>query len=225
MSRNPWLSTAVRLPFRDREEAGRLLAARLAEADLPADALVLAIPRGGVPVAAVVARERGLQLDVIVAHKIGAPFNAEFAIGAVTADGTVLLEPWARETADDRYVAAATADEIERAREREKRLRRGRAPASVAGRAVVIIDDGIATGATVHVAVLAARAKGAARAVVAAPVAAPESAERLRAIADDVVVLAAPESFMALSQWYERFEQLDDDTVAATLEAARRPHA
>lgn len=214
---------AVHLPFRDRREAGELLAARLGEMHLPADTVVLAIPRGGVPVAAAVARRLGLTLDVIAAHKIGAPFNPEFAIGAVTGDGTVLEEAWAGETADEAYLARATEREIARTRERETRLRRGRAAFPIAGRDVVVIDDGIATGATVHVAVLAARAQGARRVIVASPVAAPESAARLGAIADDVVVLAAPPSFLALSQWYVRFDQLDDEDVAAELDAAARP--
>ena len=212
----------MHLPFRDRREAGELLADRLAGMGIAADALVLAIPRGGVPVAVEVARRLDLELDVIAAHKIGAPFNAEFALGAVTAGGTVLLEPWAHETADDAYLARAADDEIARAAEREVRLRRGRAGAPLAGRDVVVIDDGIATGATVHVAVRAARTQGAARVIVASPVAAPESAERLRAIADEVVVLAAPPSFMALSQFYARFDQLDDGAVAGLLERFSR---
>lgn len=215
----------VHLPFRDRLEAGALLADRLATISLPHDTVVLAVPRGGVPIAAAVADRLGLQLDVIVAHKIGAPFNPEFAVGAVTADGTVLLETWADEAADEAYLARAAEAEISRARERETRLRGSLAKTPVAGHDAIVIDDGIATGATVHVAVLAAQKEGARRTIVASPVAAPESAQRLRAVADDVVVLAAPPSFIALSQWYAHFDQLDDHDVAAMLARARRRRA
>lgn len=171
--------------------------------------------------AAEMAGQLGLELDVIVAHKLGAPGNPEFAVGAVTADGTVLVEPWARGEvgADDAYLEGEAAKQIERARTREERLRRGRPAAPVAGRTVVIVDDGIATGATVRAAIRAVRAQGAGRVIVAAPVAARESAERLAEEADDIVVLATPEPFYAVGLWYSSFEAVEDQEIEALLES------
>lgn len=214
--------SAPALPFRDRASAAALLAERLAGAGIEEGSLVLAIPRGGVPIGAMIARELGLELDIIVAHKLGAPGNPEFAIGAATSDGTILVEPWARTEpgVTDGYLQAEAAEQVGRARAREERLRRGRARADPRGRTVVIVDDGIATGATVRAAIRAARASGARRIVVAAPVAAAESAQRLREEADDVVVLATPEPFFAVGLWYRHFEAVDDGEIAALLESS-----
>jgi putative phosphoribosyl transferase len=213
--------SAPALPFRDRASAAALLAERFAGAGIEEGALVLAIPRGGVPIGAVIARQLGLELDIIVAHKLGAPGNPEFAIGAATSDGTILVEPWAQAEpgVTDGYLKAEAAEQVARARAREERLRRGRPRADPAGRTVVIVDDGIATGATVRAAIRAARAHGARRVVVAAPVAAAESAQRLRDEADDVVVLATPEPFFAVGLWYRHFEAVDDGEIAAILES------
>jgi len=216
--------SAPPLPFRDRAHAAGLLADRLAGAGIESDALVLAIPRGGVPIGAEIARRLGLELDVIVAHKLGAPGNPEFAIGAATADGTVLVEPWARGEpgVDDAYLRVEADEQIARARAREELLRRGRPPAGPAGRAVVVVDDGIATGATVRAAIQAVRAQGAGRVIVATPVAARESAERLRREADEVIVLATPDPFFAVGLWYQRFDAVEDREIAAILAAASR---
>ena len=217
--------TAPALPFRDRAEAAALLAERLVEAGIEPGSLVLAIPRGGVPIGAHIARQLGLELDVIVAHKLGAPGNPEFAVGAATADGTVLIEPWARGEpgVSDAYLQEEAARQVAGARAREERLRGGRAPANPAGRTAVIVDDGIATGATVRAAIKAARAQGARRVVVAAPVAARESADRLREDADDVVALATPEPFFAVGLWYRHFEAVEDREIEALLAAAVTP--
>jgi putative phosphoribosyl transferase len=186
---------------------------------------VLGIPRGGVPVAAAVAREIGAPLDVVVAHKLGAPGQPELAIGAVAADGTVLIEPWGRELVggDEAYLRRAAEDEIARARRREQALRRGRPAVDLRGRTAIVVDDGIATGATMHVAVLAAKAAGATKVIVASPVGAAESVARLRSVADEVVVLATPEPFYAVGEFYLRFGQVDDEEVAALLAAGARP--
>lgn len=223
------------LPFPDRAEAGRRLAEHIGspawfesespEADrgavaVPARrAIVLAIPRGGVPVGAALARTLGLPLDVIVAHKLGAPGEPELAVGAVAADGTILVEPWATDIvgSDLSYVERAAEDEIARARSREAALRAGRPAPVLTGRTAIIVDDGIATGATMHVAVLAARAAGAARIVVASPVGAAESIAKLREVADEVSVLATPEPFYAVGEFYVRFDQVSDEEVAALL--------
>jgi putative phosphoribosyl transferase len=214
--------SAPALPFRDRASAAALLAERLAGAGIEEGSLVLAIPRGGVPIGAVIAKQLGLELDVIVAHKLGAPGNPEFAIGAATSDGTILVEPWAQAEpgVSDGYLQVEAAEQVARARAREERLRRGRPQAEPGGRTVVIVDDGIATGATVRAAIRAARAHGARRVVVAAPVAAAESAQRLREEADEVVVLATPEPFFAVGLWYRHFEAVDDGEIAAILESS-----
>jgi putative phosphoribosyl transferase len=212
---------ADQLPFRDRETAAALLAERLRILDLPAGTLVLGIPRGGVPVAAVVARALGLELDVLVAHKLGAPGNPEFAIGAVAVDGTTFLESWAADSgADSGYTGSERDHQLERARRLEERLRGDRAPLAMAGRPVVIVDDGIATGSTVHVAAMAARAAGASRVVIAAPVAAAETMARLATVADETLALATPDPFYAVGLWYERFDQVEDDEVARLLSEA-----
>ncbi len=215
------------VPFSDRRGAGLLLAERLAQLRLPPDAVVLGIPRGGVVIAAAVAETLGLPLDVLVAHKLGAPGNPEFAIGAATADGTQVIEPWAWEAGDvtEEFIAWETERQVDRARERERRLRHNRPPVALAGRTVVVVDDGIATGATVHVAVLAARAAGASRVVVASPVSAADTLERLKGIADDAIALATPEPFVAVGLWYRRFDQVGDDEVEALLAAGRQAPA
>lgn len=226
-ARGPTGRLNPQLPFRDRLEAASLLASRLREADLDPDAVVLAVPRGGVPIGAVIARELRLGLDVIVAHKLGAPGNPEFAIGAATADGTVLVEPWARGEpgVSDAYLKAEADSQIAHAREREAQLRQGRPPIGLADRTVIIVDDGIATGATVRAAIKAARAQAARRVVVATPVAARESAQRLAGEADEVIVLATPEPFFAVGLWYRHFDAVDDHEIAQLLAdaAAARP--
>jgi putative phosphoribosyl transferase len=241
------------LPFPDRTaagvELGRAVAASLAQArppdcsgEPPADpealegrrvpvpVVVLGIPRGGVVVAAEVARCIAAPLDVLVAHKIGAPGNPEFAIGAVTADGTILVAAWARR--ETGMSAAALEDlaarEVDSAVAREGRLRAGRPPMSLAGAIAILVDDGLATGATVHAAVLAVRARGAARVVVAAPVASREAVALLEPVADEVIVVAVPGGFHAVGQWYVSFGQVDDETVLRILAAdaaARGPSA
>jgi putative phosphoribosyl transferase len=222
-------SAAVDLPFPDRAAAGRALARRLLEsATLSAaqpDAqppVVLGIPRGGVPVAAAVAQALGGVLDVMVAHKVGAPGEPELAVGAVATDGTALMEPWAREAGvtDDAAFTRAAEAELARARARELALRAGRPPVPLAGRAVVLVDDGMATGATMHVAVLAAKAASAAKTIVAVPVASREAVDTLRRVADEVVAVATPPWFRAVGEWYRRFDQIDDAEVERILAAA-----
>jgi len=217
---------AVRLPFRDRDEAGALLGAAVArrlatDGDAPVAVTVLGVPRGGVVVAAAVARAVGAPLDVLVAHKVAGPWDPEFALGAVTSDGTVVIEPWASREAgmDEDALAQLAALEIEAARAREARLRAGRAPVPVSGRVAVIVDDGLATGATVHAACLAARALGAARVLVAAPVASREAVDLLAPACDAVVTLATPPGFGAVGRFYERFDQVADEVVIEILAA------
>src|SRR5690606_31711777 len=195
--------------FADRVEAGRLLGARLHELlGSSPDRLVLGLPRGGVPVAAEVAHAPAAPLDVLGVRKLGAPTQPEVAIGAVGPDGVELLQEQGRAfdaNAVDRIRRRERA-ELER---RERAYRAGRDRLELGGRRVVIVDDGIATGATALVAVQAARALGATEVVVAAPVAAPDARDAIAAVADRVVVLAAPARFWAVGEWYTDFRQTD----------------
>jgi putative phosphoribosyl transferase len=200
--------------FTDRADAGRQLAGALA-GRLSADALVLGVPRGGVVVAAEVALALGCELDVVIVRKIGAPGNPEYAIGAIDQDGRVIGANTA--LADAEYFRrAAEAGRAEIARRLEA-YRGTRPRPRTGGREVAIVDDGIATGFTLKAAVESVRATGAARIVVAAPVAAPESAADMRAIADEVVVLAEPRGFYAVGQFYRDFGQTSDAEVVRLL--------
>lgn len=204
--------------FRDRLDAGIQLAEALS-GYRGQDVLVLGIPRGGVVVAAEVARRLGAELDVIVARKLGAPISRELAIGAVTADGERYLnEDILRELhVSERYLQTVTEEEQAEARRREERFRAGRPPARIAGRTVILVDDGLATGATMRAAVRSVRRQGPARLVVAVPVGARETCEELRAEADEVICLQQPEPFWAVGAHYQHFEPVDDDTVQELL--------
>jgi putative phosphoribosyl transferase len=218
-------------PFRDRAAAGLVLAERLAAgalsqadarrplSDDPSRVVVLGIPRGGVTVAAAVAHALGAPLDVLVAHKVGAPGEPELAVGAIAADGSIRRESWAGSYVSDEGFAVAAAAEIERARARESDLRGGRPAVPLAGATAVLVDDGIATGSTMLVAVEAARRAGVARVVVAVPVAAEEALMALDEVADAVVAVAVPARFGAVGAWYLRFDQVDDAEVRRLLAA------
>jgi predicted phosphoribosyltransferase len=210
--------TAARPPFRDRREAGRRLAVRL-EYLSDEHPVVLGLPRGGVPVAAEVARALGAPLDVIVVRKLGMPFQPELGFGAIGEGGVCLLDRDLVERA--RLTGAEIAEvESEQNKELERRVRRyrgGRPLTPVDGRTVVIVDDGLATGGTASAAVHVARAMGARRIVLAVPVAPPETVRELEAEADEVVSLLTPDRFGAVGLWYEDFAQTSDDEVAALL--------
>jgi putative phosphoribosyl transferase len=204
--------------FRDREEAGRALAAALHGRVDRAHALILAIPRGGAIVAAPVARALDAPLDVVIPHKLGAPDNPELAIGAVAPGVRVLDEGITRALhVPDDYIedeVAAQEAEIER---RTARYRDDRPGPAFEGVTAVVVDDGVATGATAIAALRWARARGAERVVFAAPVG-PVSALRVLAEeCDDVVILETPRSFRAVGEWYDRFDQVTDEQVLAVL--------
>ena len=210
------------MPFRDRVDAGRRLADRL----LPLrgeNVVVLGLPRGGVPVAAEAARALGAPLDVIVVRKLGAPFHAELAMGAVGEDGIRILNDEVVRAARITEVQVARVERRERAElERRSQRFRGRRPRlSLAERTAVLVDDGIATGSTARAACEVARRLGAARVVLAVPVAPPDSVAELESVADDVVCLETPERFFSVGQWYADFSQTSDDEVVALLDAAR----
>jgi predicted phosphoribosyltransferase/dienelactone hydrolase len=205
--------------FRDRRDAGARLGERLAEAYEGEDALVLGIPRGGVPVAAEVASGLNRELDVVVARKLGAPGYEELAIGAVTANGGRFLnEHVIRElNVTEAYIAAVTAEQRAEARQREERFRAGRPAAELRGRTVIIVDDGLATGATMRAAVRSVRRAEPARVVVAVPVGSVQACTALAGEVDDLVCLFAPEPFWAVGYYYEHFEPTEDAEVTQIL--------
>jgi putative phosphoribosyl transferase len=219
----PWRRASDPL-FADRAEAGRLLARRVAEI-APASPVVLGLPRGGVPVALEVARALDAPLDVIVVRKLGVPHQAELAMGAIGEDGVrVLNADLIRQAAiTEREVAAVEQRERAELERRARRFRAERPRVPLGGCTAVVVDDGIATGSTARVACQVARAHGAARVVLAVPVAPAETVARLRADVDDLVCLASPEPFFAVGQFYADFSQTSDGDVVACLRDAPHP--
>jgi predicted phosphoribosyltransferase len=209
--------------FHDRSEAGRLLAAKLGAYTNRPDVLVLALPRGGVPVAYEVARALNAPLDVFLVRKLGVPGHEELAMGAIATGGVrVLNEEVKRALRIPDYVIDAVAAQEQRELARRERLYRGdRPPPDVRGKTVILVDDGLATGATMQAAVKALRQQQARRIVVAVPVAAPETCEQLREQVDDILCAATPEPFYAVGVWYQDFSQTTDEEVRDLLERAR----
>ena len=207
--------------FRDREEAGVDLGVAIAKLSL-VDPVVLGLPRGGVPVAAEVARALKAPLDVIVVRKLGVPFQPELAMGAIGEDGVVVVNEDVVRAAGVSEREIAQEKELERAEldRRLGRLRTIRPREPLTGRTAVLVDDGIATGATMRAAVQVARAHGATTVVVAAPVAPSDVVEMFEREADRVVVLAQPEPFYAVGSWYRRFDPVSDDEVTRLLQGS-----
>ena len=213
--------------FADRREAGRFLAEKLdAYADRP-DVLVLALPRGGVPVAYEVARALHAPLDVFLVRKLGLPGHEELAMGAIASGGVIVLNEDVvgalgipRDLIE--RVAAAEQQELER---RERAYRDNRPPPDVRGRTVILIDDGLATGSTMRAAVAALRKLGPARIIVAVPIGAPETCAEFEQEADDVLCAVTPQPFYAVGLWYRDFSQTTDEEVHELLEQAAEPHA
>lgn len=208
--------------FRDRRDAGKRLAQALAhyQAEQP---IVLALPRGGVPVGEEVARALGAPLDVLVVRKLGAPFQPELGVGAIAEGGVVWVdeELCASLGIDDDALAALAAEEQEELSRRVRAYRGARPPLEVADRTVIVVDDGVATGGTARAALRAARERGAKRLVFAAPVAAAQSVPALLSEADELVYVTAPDALLAIGLWYRDFRQVGDDEVRACLERAR----
>ncbi len=210
------------LPFADRRHAGQALAARLAGFRGRGDLLVLALPRGGVPVGLEVARALDSPLDLCVVRKLGVPGHEELAMGAVASGGVRVLNPEIVEAIalPAESLESATRRAIAEVDRRERLYRGGRPPPAVEGRVVLLVDDGLATGSTMRAAAAAVRRRRPAKVVVAVPVAARETCEALSREVDEVVCLEMPEPFFAVGLWYERFPQVDDDELRRLLDLA-----
>jgi len=210
--------------FRDRSEAGQELAQKLASYANRPDVLVLALPRGGVPVAYEVAQALHAPLDVFLVRKLGMPGEEELALGAIASGGVRVLnkELISYMRVPDDVLEAVTRREQHELERREQMYRKGRPAASVEGRTVVLIDDGLATGASMLAASRALRPQGAARIVVAVPVASRQTCDDFRREVDEIICLATPHPFGAVGIWYEDFAQISDQQVRALLEEAAR---
>ena len=212
-------------PFANRREAGVELAAPLQKYNAAGNLVVLALPRGGVPVAYEVARAFSAPLDVFLVRKLGVPGHEELAMGAIASGGVRVLNTdvvgWYG-IPPEMIDAVARQEEAELQR-RERAYREQRPPVAVAGRTVVLIDDGLATGSTMKAAVQAVRTQDPARIVVAVPVGAPDTCRELQSLADEVVCVKMPESFRAVGLWYRDFAQTTDDEVRQLLQLAAAP--
>lgn len=205
--------------FQDRRHAGRALARHLTTYANRADVLVLALPRGGVPVAYEVARALRAPLDVFLVRKLGVPSHEELAMGALASGGVLVKTDdvvRALNIPDD-VLSGVAAREAQELRRREQLYRDNRPSPDVRGRTIVLVDDGLATGSTMRAAVAALRRLSPARIIVAAPVAAADTCAELAALADEAVCALTPEPFMAVGLWYEDFTQTTDDEVRELL--------
>ena len=209
--------------FRDRAEAGRRLAEKLRNYAKRPDVLVLALPRGGVPVAYEVARLLTLPLDVFLVRKLGFPGQEELAMGAIASGGARVLNTslLRRLHVPAEVVDAVTAKELRELERREQEYRGSRQPPPVRGKTVILVDDGLATGATMNAAAAALRTQEPARIVVAVPVGAPDTCEAFGGLVDEVVCAEMPEPFVAVGQWYDDFNQTTDEEVRDLLQRAR----
>ena len=208
--------------FPNRAEAGRLLAAKLENYLDRSDVVVLGLPRGGVPVAYEVAQRLGAPLDVFVVRKLGVPGFEELAAGAIASGGVrVLNEDVVRALPNaDQLIESVTEKETVELERREQTYRDGRPAPELRDRAVILVDDGLATGATMRAAVAALRQRGVAKIVVAAPVGAPDTCRELEQEADEIICAITPEFFQAVGQYYEDFSQTSDEEVRELLSRA-----
>jgi putative phosphoribosyl transferase len=208
--------------FPDRAEAGRLLGLKLSKYAGGHDVIVLGLPRGGVPVAYEVAQALRVPLDVFIVRKLGVPGFEELAVGAIASGGVrVLNDDVVRALPNaNEIIEAVTQREIAEVQRREQQYRDGRPPPQIENRTVILIDDGLATGATMRAAVKALRQRGAAKIVVAVPVGPPETCKEFEDEADEVVCASAPEYFQAVGQYYEDFSQTTDEEVRELLARA-----
>ena len=217
----------MKTQFCNRTEAGQFLAENLGSYANRDDVLVLALPRGGVPVAAEVAKRLNAPLDVFVVRKLGLPGHPELAMGAIASGGVRVFngEVVNALRIPDEVIDAVSAEELIELQRREKVYRAGLPPLDVEGKTIIVVDDGIATGSTMLAAVSALRQLNAARIIIAAPVIAGSTYYEIRRAADDVAAVIVPESFSAVGQWYEDFSQTSDKEVRELLAqaAGRQP--
>jgi putative phosphoribosyl transferase len=209
--------------FADRYEAGRRLAAALRDYAGRKDVLVVALPRGGVPVGYEVARSLGVPLDLMQVRKLGVPGHEELAMGAIASGGVRIVSENVVEALGipERVIATVAAAEVQELERRERIYREGRRFPELRGRTVILVDDGLATGSTMRAAAAALRSRGADRLVAAVPVAPKESCDALRDVVDDVVCAITPERFLAVGEWYEDFSQTSDEEVGELLRRGR----
>lgn len=208
--------------FRDRIDAAERLAAAL-QRHRGSHPLVLAIPRGAVPMGRVLADALDGELDMVLVRKLGAPFDPELALGAIDESGRAFIADHAAATgADARYLEDEKRRQLALLRQRRAQYSPLRAPVDARGRVAIVVDDGLATGATMIAALRSVRAQQPARLVCAVPVAAPDSLEAVSSLADETVCLQAPERLYAVGQWYRDFDQVGDDEVATCLRRASR---
>jgi putative phosphoribosyl transferase len=216
------------VPFPDRPAAGRELAMRLGHYARRHDVIILALPRGGIPVAFEVAQALEAPLDVFVVRKLGVPGHEELAMGAIASGAGKPVQVLNNEVVDSlgippsiiQRVANEERLELER---REKAYRGNRPPADIAGHVVILIDDGLATGATMRAAALAVKQRKPARTVIAVPVAAAETCQQMKSLVDEMICLHTPEPFQAVGLWYDNFSQTTDDEVRALLQQSHQP--
>lgn len=208
--------------LKNRREAGRLLARKMEGRSDLSNAIVLALPRGGVPVGFEIAKALTIPLDIFIVRKLGVPGQEELALGAIATGGVRVINDEVVRSFDIPEVLIQTiaSRESRELEHREQLYRQGRPPAEVSGLTVIVTDDGLATGATMRAAVRALRALGAARIIVAVPVAPLDTYEKLRKVADEVVCLMTPSLFFAIGEWYEDFSQVSDEEVGETLHEA-----
>lgn len=204
--------------FKDRNDAGHQLAELLDDHDIVAD-VVLAIPRGGLPVGRVVADKLDIPLDIVVARKLGAPSNPELAVGSVASDGTVWLNEDIIDQLNisDTYIDKQIEKEHARAAKKYERYRGDRADQELLGKRVLLVDDGIATGATTRAVINQLQERDVAEVILAVPVAPPDTVERLRSEADRIICVRTPPDFRAVGQFFERFEQVTDEEAKSQL--------
>jgi putative phosphoribosyl transferase len=213
---------AHQVPFRDRAEAGRALARVLSHYAGRDDVIVLALPRGGVPVAAEVAKELRAPLDVFLVRKLGVPGHEELAMGAIASGGVLVLEEGVLRWLgiSEEQVQRALTRELDELRRREAAYRNGRPLPDLKGKTVILVDDGLATGASMQAAARAVRRHQPARIVIAVPVASRATCDQFRDDVDEVVCAVTPEPFYAVGNWYEEFSQTSDEEVRELLERA-----
>lgn len=208
--------------FRDRHDAGVQLAKKIIDENPEfyknESVIVLALPRGGVPVGAEIAKKLKARLDVIVTHKLGAPGNEEFAIGAIAEDKSMYLAPYAVKMAGEKYIKEESERQFDEIVRRVQKYRKGKSLHGLKGKTAILVDDGIATGYTMKAAIVMLQKARAAKIVVAVPVL---PRDVLRDLNNEIVYLKSPHPFLAIGRFYEKFEQMEDDQVLSYLEASR----